>query len=222
MSCFYLNTYTPLISSSFGRQVVREHQLPPLIDGSIRREPDLEHPFPGISCLCRGSRFAPRLQVGDVVGYLTRKGRYEGRSHPHWRLTALLKVCDVTSTHDEAATWYRQRGLPLPSNCLVEGNPPKPLALSHKLHQDRNRMDGERLAQRWDRQYAHRARKYSTYVVCQRLFHDLHLSAPFVTEAKLKAAFGRIPGTQNPGKLDFKSLSSFLKLLNVSVELSSP
>src|SRR5688500_819691 len=84
----YVVTYRPLACNVYGTEVSDRRGVPPFVDGSIRREPDLEHVLPSITCLCRKDKFAPRLQVGDHVVYLTHKGRYgsdaEGR---HWRLT---------------------------------------------------------------------------------------------------------------------------------------
>jgi hypothetical protein len=128
---FYLNSYAPLVISRAGRLASDLHGLPPFIDGSIRREPDLEHKDPGISCLCRGGNFAPRLRVGDIVAYMTKKASF-GQRTPQRRLTAILQVRHVFQTHREAAAWYRQRNLALPSNCMVSGNAAIPLDHSHR------------------------------------------------------------------------------------------
>jgi hypothetical protein len=76
MSRFFLTTYAPLVTTYAGRVACEVHRLKPFIDGSIRREPYLEHRYPSISCLCRADKFATRLEVGDFVAYMTRKGRY--------------------------------------------------------------------------------------------------------------------------------------------------
>ena len=76
MPVAYLVSYAPLVSSKTGREVSRLHSIPPFVDGSIRREPDLQHKYPSVSCLCRTDKFAPRLRVGDFVAYLTQKRRY--------------------------------------------------------------------------------------------------------------------------------------------------
>jgi hypothetical protein len=131
---YFLNTYVPLVATSAGRAASETHAIPPFVDGSIRREPDLEQPYPSISCLCRAGNFAPRLRASDIVGYMTCKGRYGEPREPHRRLTAVLEVIAVVPSHAEAAHWYRDRDLPLPSNCMVPGNLPKPLAESHRKH----------------------------------------------------------------------------------------
>jgi len=124
---YFLNTYTPLVATKDGRAASHAHDILPFVDGSIRREPDLEHQHPSISCLCRAGKFAPRLRVGDIVGYMTCMGKWGGLPDRHHRLTAVMQATVVLPLHEEAACWYRERGLPLPSNCMVPGNLPKPL-----------------------------------------------------------------------------------------------
>src|SRR5947209_124408 len=128
---FFLNSYHPLVATRLGRDAARTHGIPPFVDGSIRREPDLEHEMPGISCLCRCDKFTPRLCPGDTVGYMTVKARYGGVAMLHRRLTAVLRVSKVFASHREAAAWYSGHGVPLPNNCLVPGNPAKRLDQSH-------------------------------------------------------------------------------------------
>ena len=67
----FLNTFIPLAYNEFGRSNARSHNLPPFIDGSCRREPDFQNPFPAITQLCRPGKLVPRLSVGDLVIYLT-------------------------------------------------------------------------------------------------------------------------------------------------------
>ena len=120
----FLNSYRPLIRTAAGRAAVAKHSIPPFVDGSCRREPDFEARFPGISAICRFRHFAPRLREDDVVLYVTVKGDYWRRDARLWHLTALLKVLRVLPSHHEAAAWYRENSLPLPSNCLLAENPP--------------------------------------------------------------------------------------------------
>lgn len=219
---WYLNTYAPLVASKAGRIASLKHGIPPFVDGSIRREPDLEHTFPSISCLCRGAMFAPRLRIGDTVGYMTRKGRCGDVPERHRRLTAILQVLEVLPSHEEAATWYRSRGLPLPNNCMLPGNPAKPIDHSHRIHEDNRRLDDRRLARVWDAGYRLRASLYGDFVVCHALFRDLSWNAPIVEESMFLAAFGRVPATRNPGSLPQKQFQRFLDLLGVSATLSNP
>lgn len=69
----FLVAYRPLIHRRAGRVAAEQFHLPPFLDGSCRREPDLESAFPSISALCRGRNFAPRLRVGDLAAYLAAK-----------------------------------------------------------------------------------------------------------------------------------------------------
>jgi len=91
-SAAFLATYRPLCRTAQGRRAITKYSLPPYVDGSCRREPDLEAHFPTITALCRGRMFAPRLYEGDRVAYVTKQGRYGLRASLHWRLTALLLV----------------------------------------------------------------------------------------------------------------------------------
>jgi hypothetical protein len=123
----FLATFRPIVHTSSGRTAAVHFALPPFIDRSCRREPDLQSPFPSITATCRAGSFAPRLRVGDRIAYLTAKGRYLGETSAGWRVVAVLHVIERLLSHPDAAAWYRARDLPLPSNCLVDGNPPKPL-----------------------------------------------------------------------------------------------
>ena len=114
--CF-LATYRPLIQTAAGRLVVLQFGLPSFIDGSCRREPDLESRFSSVSATCLAANFAPRLQVGDRVTYLTVKGKYSGDLEPGWRLVAVLRIRRCFPSHEDAADWYLQHGLLIPSNC---------------------------------------------------------------------------------------------------------
>ncbi len=216
MPHYYLNTYAPLVTSSAGRLACQEYDIPPFVDGSIRREPDLEHEYPVISCLCRGDKFAPRLEVGDTVAYLTRKARF-GTGKSQRRLTAVLQVQTVLVSHEDGSNWYRDQNLDLPSNCMVRGNEHEPLVRSHRQHVDSKKLSDEKLSRRWDGQYRVRASRYGSFVVCDVLFRDLSWEAPVVNDDKLVKAFGRIPGTQNPGSLPQGEFHLLLGLLGISV-----
>jgi hypothetical protein len=215
LTCRYLNSYRPLVKTPEGRAAVRRHGLPPFADGSIRREPDLEHEFPSITCLCRAGKFAPRLEVGDVVGYLTVKARF-GLSRPrHRRLTAILAVRHRVCSHEAAAQWYCDRGLPLPSNCMVEDNPPEPLDRSSRCRQGCGSGSEDASLLTWDAEYRARAEAHGTFLVCEPLFRDLSWGAPVVEDRHLVAAFGAVPGTQNPGALEAADFRELLRLIGV-------
>ena len=210
---FFLNSYAPLVIRRAGILAAEKFQLKPFIDGSIRREPDLEHPWPSISCLCRAGKFAPRLRVGDIVAYVTKKDRYT-EIKPHQRLTSILRVHKLFDTHLDAAQWYSARKFPLPSNCMVDENPPQPLEKSHHAHPNRGSNPAD-LARAWDRSYCARASDFPRFVVCQLLWQDLEWTAPRLCSADLEAVFGRIPGTRNPGALPMSMLDRLVAHLGI-------
>jgi hypothetical protein len=180
----FVNTYQPIVVTRYGIDACDRYGIPPMVDGSIRREPDLEHDWPSISCLCRKDKFAARLRVGDRVVYLTTKGRYgEAEPRPHWRLAAVLRVVRLFDSHAEAATWYEGRGLVLPSNCMVPGNRAVPLAHTHMRGRLRaaakaagcgtkgrrgcggGSCGGDDVHGAWDRIYRNRAKAHGRFVV---------------------------------------------------------
>lgn len=213
-SC-YFNTYEPLVASRAGRIASEQFGIPPFVDGSIRREPDLEHRFPSISCLCRAGKFAPRLKVNDLVAYLTRK-----RSDQ--RLTAVLQVLHTFPSHEDAAEWYSERKLPLPANCMVPGNSPKPLAQSHRIVRVGTCLDDAQAIRRWDAEYRGRARAHKVFVVCKPLYRELSWDALVIKKDDFLESLGRVPGTQNPGAIKIGDFLLFMRHVGVSVSLSSP
>lgn len=213
----FLNTFRPLVATEHGRKASVTYGIPPFVDGSIRREPDLEHLHPAISCLCRTDKFAPRLAPDDIVGYMTVKGRYGDDLPRHRRLVAVLRVCTVLSSHAEGAAWYSSRGMALPNNCMVENNPPKPLEHSHGRNRNLQGLDGELLRRAWDRSYRQRAAAHGTFVVCEVLFRDLSWHAPIISDDHLRQTFGRLPATRNPGALTNEDFMRLLELLAIRI-----
>ena len=212
--CF-LATYRPLVRSASGRHAIQEHALPPFIDGSCRREPDFESPFPSITATCRGRNFAPRVQVGDRVMYLTVRGRYPGDMENGWRSVAILRVVHRFDSHDEAAVWYREQRQPLPSNCFAEGNPPKPLELTNgdppKEVKRREESDPVRVIRLWDSTYRQRIARWPVFLVTEAEFMELN-HPPQLVEAQMRAIFGRIPSTLNPPVIACEQLQSLVGL----------
>lgn len=221
MPNLYINSYTPLVANRIGREVCDRFGYPPFIDGSIRREPDLEHVYPSISCLCRADKFAPRLQIDDIVIYMTQKRSF-GDGPAQRRLTAILRVDRLIEGHQRAAAWYRSLKLPLPGNCIVKSNPPLSVEHSHRMNEHKDIKDDARFTKRWDIGYQRRARKYPRFVVCEAIFRCLDWNAPKVQDQDLITVFGKIPGTQNPGALNIKLLSKLVDQLQIDVSLSSP
>jgi hypothetical protein len=223
----YLVTYAPLVRTATGRAAASKYDLPPFIDGSIRREPDLEHQRPAITCLCRADKFAPRLREGDIVAYMTAKGCY-GLTFRHWRLTAVLKVQVCLPSHAEAAAWYHARRLPLPNNLMVRGNPPKPMDQSHESFdaEPASRANGSSCSDphqaAWDAVYWSRAKAFGTVVACRRLFRNLTWDAPIIREDDLLASFAYLPGTRNPGALHASGFAKLFSRLKIKVRVDSP
>lgn len=240
MASLYLNSFKPLALNKSGVASSERHGLPPFIDGSIRREPDLEHAAPVITCLCRAERFTPRLQVGDHIVYMTvlRKYRLPVRHH---RVVAVLKAERLFDTHEAAAAWFRERGMSLPNNLMVPGNIAKPLDHSHRDfrrrptqpaasgcgtescgEQDAKNGCGGSTHAAWDLGYQLRARRNGRVVGCSlvRPVH-VHWDAPFVTDDDLARVFGTVPHTRNPGKLDITRLPSLLESLRTPARPSS-
>jgi hypothetical protein len=196
----YLVSFHPLCSTGHGRQAVKEHGLPPFIDGSCRREPDLKHSRPSISALCRASKFAPRLQEGDRVAYITTRGRFGQEGAPCWRLVALLRVKRRFETHGEAAAWYLGKGLRLPSNCMVPEN--KPVCLEMTLGPSGHGGCSSRgIIKQWDADYWRRAKEWPIMLVCEKLTVELHEPARIEKEDWRRWNKGRVPGTQNPPEI---------------------
>lgn len=199
---YFLCSFRPLAASAQGRRAIRNYSLPPFIDASCRREPDLQSPHPSISALCRKQYFAPRLRVGDRIVYITVKRAYTGPQEPHRRLVAILEIKKSSNTHREAAAWYRDQAISLPSNCMVFGNPPQPLDRTDRFYEDLHR---------WDAEYRLRARKWGTFHACVPLFLDLY-TPPVLTDATLEQIFGSVPGTQNPPAINSQQFAALAAL----------
>ena len=241
MPNLYLNSYHPLVKNKAGVYASEQLNIPPFVDGSIRREPDFEHSTPVITCLCRGRMFTPRLRVGDVVAYITVKGKYLTRKR-HQRLVCILKVDHLFETHKQAADWFTESGFPLPNNLMVPGNKAKTLAESHRGHKTKGRHTkfgcnsgrrsrtcgsdsssscGSSLRREWDASYRRRTRKWGDVAACSILFRDIHSTAPVITDQMLLKVFGKVPATRNPGKLDIKLLPKLLKQMGIRIQPSS-
>ncbi len=165
--------------------------IQPFVDGSCRREPDLESSYPSVTALCHGKLFAPKLKEGDQIIYMTVSGRFAPQKDRHWRLVARLAVRNRFATHAEASEWYAAKGSPIPSNCLVPGN--EPLPLEYTL--------GSKLSLRaWERGYQARANAFPTFLVCDPVTISLG-TPPVLTRDDLTGIFGRIPGTRNPKRI---------------------
>ncbi|EYF08174.1 hypothetical protein [Chondromyces apiculatus] len=224
----YLVVFQPLCINGAGKKAILKHGYPPFVDGSCRREPDLQSDFPSISALCRRGKFAPRLKEGDRVAYLTVKRAWDDSSSRHWRLVAWLEVHEAFEDHRKAAAWYKKNDLVLPRNCMAPDNPPLPLdhtintvpknersPVSGKLRGNARvvtpdgplRRTSKHSIQRtaagdalkvWDQFYKDRADEHGNFLACKLLWKELH-EPPRVTEEDFREVFEHVPGLQNPG-----------------------
>lgn len=202
MSEHFLVTYHPLCGN--GR--IPEFD-PPFVDGSIRREPDLELRHPSISALCRKGKFAPKLGIGDCVIYMTVKGKYPGDVEAGWRLVAALEVIRRFESHEEAASWFKANDARLPSNCMVAGNPPIP------LERTRQGVDACSPLHERESEYERRARDFPVFLACQPI--KLNLATPKrLDEAGLTGIFGMIPGTQGGKRIEPGQFQTMLDLMS--------
>jgi hypothetical protein len=196
----YLNSFRPLCYNKLGQLAIKRYGLPPFIDASIRREPDFQSPYPSITALCRGAMFAPRLWTGDTVAYMTVKGRYEPEQFSHWRLVAILRVIERFESHKQAAAWYLDKGLPLPSSCMVEGNEPLPYDMTIGVippNRFGSTSNTDALLRLWDRGYKERASKSGVFLACAADFLELN-EPPILTDEAMLKIFGRVPPTLTP------------------------
>lgn len=214
----FLCSYRPIIRTKQGRQAVEKYGFKKYVDGSCRREPDFENPYPSITALCRSTRFVPRLYVGNKVVYITKKGNYEGLKESHWRITAVLQVKLRFNSHLEASDWYKTENIELPRNCMITGNEPLELdktdgEVGANLKQKRQRFGDVKTAKLWDAGYQERADKCGVFLVCDALFLNL-TNPPILTHEEMTNVFGKIPGTQNPPKISEIEFSELTKIIH--------
>lgn len=210
----YLVSYKPLLFNKQGQKAIEEYQIPPYVDGSCRREPNFESEYPSITSLCRGEKFAPRLQAGDSVVYITVKKMYPPYKNAHWRLVAILNVIEKFETHQNAAEWYQSKGLKIPSNCMVNGNLPVEYEKTfgpipaNRFGQIEDKSEIIRL---WDQRYKEKAQKSGTFLICKPMFLELH-NPPVLTDETLLEIFAKIPATRNPPKISEAQFKGFCNL----------
>lgn len=195
----YLNSFKPLCQTKQGRAAIEKFDFPPFVDTSCRREPDFQANIPSISALCRGKMFAPRLRENDSVIYMTVKGQYAPEKFLHWRLVAILRIVKRFESHKDAAVWYREKGLSIPSNCMVKGNACLPYEKTAGTQASRfgNVTNTNELLKHWDSSYRLRARHYGVFLACEAEFLSLY-EPPILTDKDLLQIFGRIPPTLTP------------------------
>lgn len=189
----YLISYYPLCMNKRGNKAISKYKDSPFLDHSVRREPSFESTYPGITSICRGRNFAPRLKEGDIIVYITIPGIYGELKVEHYRLVAILQVIHKCSDHESAANWYKEKELKIPSNCIVSNNPP--LSYERTVHTLEKAMESEN-------EYIRRVLKNPDYLICEALKLELD-NPPIILKSELENATGFTPsslkGTQNPG-----------------------
>lgn len=207
----YIITFHPISETPVGQRAVSKFGYPPYIDGSCRREPDFQSPYPSITSLCRGNRFVPRLKRGDLILYLTVQGRWEDR-RPHWRLVGLLRVVHTLPSHEAAATWYVSRGLPAPSNCTIRGSRPLPISRTAGVPRELAATTPKsRQLRAWDAGYKARALKTPKFVVT-RAIHIYVRRPPKVERVHWNKVFGKVLNTQSPQNVAIEQLRCLFRL----------
>jgi hypothetical protein len=209
---WFINTYKPLCGTPAGVRAVGRHGLPPFVDASCRREPDFEAEPASISALCRAGMFAPRLHQGDVVVYVTKKGKYPGMPKHAYRVVAVLQVITRFESHEDARDWYEQRGLPLPSDCLVGGNDPLPLEYTSEPGRD---LDA------WDEVYQQRVREHAVFLACKKLHVELHDPGTLTSDAFVDV-FGHVPGTRTQAAQDPAKVRLLLSRIGIRISALEP
>ncbi len=221
-----LNSFHPLCENDIGRNAIINFNFPPFIDASCRREPDLENPFPSITALCRQEKFAPQLYPNDIVVYMTVKGKWF-TDFEHYRVIAILEVIHRTDSHIQAKSWYTNKGLSIPSNCMVDDNLPHPFhetAGQYENQKDiykflgysleKQKIIGERIIKHWDREYLEKSKKWGTFIITKPIYINLS-DPPIFTDQDIFRIFKKKINTRTPKKLtsdEFKELAKFANI----------
>lgn len=212
----YLNTFIPICFNGIGRNNAIAHGLPLFIDGSCRREPDFQNPFPAITQLCRPGKLVTRLSEGDLVIYLSKVGNY--RNHPaHWNFIGILKVLTLPINHSTAASYYLINKIPISQNIICNHTTPFPLNLTHGLSGfPHGNLNPNRIISIWDNGYISRSNNYPKVAITSVWDEHLYLNNPAqITHQMMMDIFNRIPGTQNPPRLTDVEWCNFRRIMNI-------
>ncbi len=223
MSKILLNTYRPLNLTNYGSAANVKFNIPPYVDGSCRREPDFESEYPSITALCRGRACAPRLFEGDRIIYLTVKSDYENIGEEHYKLTAILKIYKRFENHQDASKWYVKNKIQIPSNCLVDGNPPLPIEKTSGLktsqmkriikHDEPIRsLHLDKMLREWDNEYWDKIKKYPVFITCKKILIELN-NPPIISIKDLTKIFKKVPVTRTPPEITRNEYKKILTLI---------
>jgi hypothetical protein len=226
----YLNSFQPLCRNTLGQQAIARYHFSPFIDGSCRREPDLQHDLPSISSLCRAGTFAPQLYPGDIIVYQTVKRNWN-LDFPHNRLVAILEVTDRMDSHESAAEWYRDQGYRLPSNCMVRENPPLPFdqtagnfdsagelqAFLAEPPEAQTTIGRDRIII-WNGQYRKRSRTWGTFLATKIIYREL-INPPALSRETLVEIFGDPPpNTQRAQVITIEQLRALMAIAGIVLQ----
>jgi hypothetical protein len=208
----YVTELRPLAETTKGRTAIERHKLPPFIDASCRREPDLESAFPSITALCREGRLAGILKVGDVIACTTKDFAFPAKAKTMRRLVAMLRVKHSWTqhrakrgleSHEQAAGWYQQQGAGLPSNCMASDEGRMPLDRTDCYKSD---------LEEWDNGYRLRAIECGAFHACEKIFCDVDDPPKFTTQ-QLNGWFNCIPNPREPQPLATEKFAKMLRWL---------
>lgn len=212
----FLNSFIPLAYNKFGRASAVNNNLPLFIDGSCRREPDFQNPLPAITQLCRPKKLVTRLNVGDLVIYITKLGNY-GNPPAHWNFIGILEVVDFAQNHNQAEAYYLTNNIPVSQNIICNSTVPFPLNMTHGLSGFPHRnLSPQKVINLWNNGYIGRANNHPKAAITCVLENTLNLNnPPVITHAMMNNIFGRVPGTQNPPQLSNMEWDNFRNELNI-------
>jgi hypothetical protein len=215
----FLVTYRPLVATPQGVKAARLYGDAPFVDGSCRREPDLEGEYPTITCLCRKNKLVGRLRQDCRVIYMTVKGNYPGDTEPGWRFVSVLEPRERFNSHQEAAEWYQKTGRQVPGNLMINGSQPLPLDRTSGMAcpDEDDCVDFSSLAE-WNLRYAGRAQENPHVWITRCLFKDLE-NPKQMTESDARSVFrSDFPGTQNPPELSETAAARLLAWAGLNLD----
>lgn len=212
----FLNSFTPLAVNKIGRASATNYNLQLYIDGSCRREPDFENSKPAITQLCRPKKLVTRLSDRDLIIYISKLGRY-GTKQAHWKFISILEVIAIVPDHNSALTFYTKNKIPVSQNIICNSTSPLPLEYTHGINENNKKeTDAIKVIKRWNAGYIYRAKQYPEVAITQVWNDVLHLdNPPIINHQMMKSIFGRIPGTQNPPKLNYIEWQNFKTEMNL-------
>lgn len=222
-----LNSFHPLCETDIGRNSIANFDLPPFIDASCRREPDFENSFPSITALCRQEKFAPLLCPNDIVVYMTVKGKWLA-DFDHHRIIAILEVIDRKDSHLQAKSWYTSKGLTIPSNCMVDDNPPHPFLKTAGRYENKKDIKnfltyppekqttiGERIIKHWDNEYLEKSKTWGTFIITKPIYINL-TDPPTFTDQDIYNIFKKKINTRTPKIITLNEFKEVARFANIN------